>query len=256
MTRIDLSDSKSWYLSEEQAQTYLDLMTSAYAGGIVLAEDCLLRENIGTIDNFVKERSQYVDLGPGDCKKTKFMLDSLRLKISKYMGVDIQRAYLETAEETAAQTGIPSKSFKGSFEDFLKNFEKERSFVYLGATFGNLENTFDTLLANTVARDNTVYLSNALLPENPSDLIEQYQMTKSMFVPLARKQGISQENFQVEFNSDLHQVELGFVDGNYFYIFGVSRKPTVIEFKERVETNFSGEYFWNDNHIGFVGRKN
>jgi hypothetical protein len=249
-------DSKEWYESSEQAQAYLDLFATSYASGIVTGENALLEEVVEGLAQKCSPNVRFIGLGPGNGQKADFVTSKLHesVGISHYKCVDIQPMYLDIAEKIVGLKGIPTSRFAGSFEDYLDvHASTGNEFVYLGATFCNFGDAFDVRLRDVLTSNDLVYVSSERFPSDIGSMLEGYRKAKSLALPLAEKYGLDPNSFHVEFNEDLHQVELGFKNEEAFTVVLVSKKPTEEEFKKRVTKNFKGDFYMNDCYIGFVG---
>jgi hypothetical protein len=249
-------DSKEWYEGEEQAQAYLDLFATSYSDGIVAGEDALLEEIVGSLIEKYLSNLTYIDLGPGNGVKTDFMTSKLHseIGIDHYKCVDIQPMYLDIAEKLVRDMGVPTSRFVGSFEHYLQGYKSSgNSFVYLGATFCNLDTSFDTRLSQACSSKDLIYLSSERFPKDIALTIKGYENAHGFLSPLAIKYSLDPETFHVKFNEELHQVEVGFKKADTFHVFLISKKPTEDEFRKRVNENFEGTFYMNDAHLGFVG---
>jgi hypothetical protein len=257
--KVYLVDSKQWYITPEQANAYLAVLGTEYANDIVAGENALIGQLTSILRETFAGPRKYVDLGPGDGKKTDVITRELVKQnlISHYECVDIQSAYIDIASKLAIQKGLTTSQFNGSFEDYLTQYTSDgANFIYLGATYCNLDREFDGKLSNAMHKSDLVYLSSALFPHNIEEIIKGYQTQKisEIFAPICQIHGIAPDNFHVEFNYSENQVEMGFRERNKFYILGVSRKPTKEEFASRISENFTGELMSNSEHVGFVGK--
>ena len=266
MKTIYLVDSKEWYETGEQAQAYLNLMNQSYASGIVKAEDELLRKNLEQICDTLHEKICYIDLGPGDGKKTRFLCDAFHKagKLSAYVAVDIQPEFLKIAEEIRKKFRIDTRALKMSFESFLDSegiLDSTPKFIYLGATYGNfLEGDIEPRLCRFMGEDDRVYLSSGLWPRNPEELAQIYAPSVEIFRPLIKKYGLKEGGkMKVRFNyyRKTPSIEQGYEVDDTFYVFGISRKPRAKDFKKQMLKYFEGDIFeekTHKTHIGFLGQ--
>jgi len=261
MTTIDLSDSKEWYRTPEQAEAYLNLSSKSYAKGMLQAEDILLKKNLEKICDMSPEEICYIDLGPGNGKKTLLLCNALHKakKIEAYVAVDIQPKFLKIADKIKDKLSIESLKYETSFEKFLSYnnpYSNTPKFIYLGATFGNFNKDYiETRLSRYMESRDLVYLSAGLLPNNLSNLIKEYNSTLEMFSPVAEKYGLINGELKIRFNEDNSSIEQIYENTEDTYILGISKKYSIPSFKTQVSKYFDGEYFIEGEHIGFLGKK-
>ena len=159
-TRIwDIADSKLWYLTQEQAQAYLDLdQSEEYKTRMVDNEIELLKEVIPKIikKNSFKENMTLVDVGCGDGRKAIVPIDILKKdhKIN-YCPIDISAYMVNEAIKNISKLDGVDKivNFQWNVSDFenlenvtelLRKSDKELLILFLGSTIGNFE-THDLL---------------------------------------------------------------------------------------------------------------
>src|SRR3989338_931649 len=153
-TRVwDISDSKLWYLTPEQAQAYLDLVeTQKYKEGIGPKELSLLKENM---DSIIKELGKkpvnIIDLGCGNGKKAALLIENMKGRIKfRYCPIDISGYMVENAIENIKKLDAAEiVEFQWNISDFenlenitplLRKSEYKRNlFLLLGNTLGNFE---------------------------------------------------------------------------------------------------------------------
>jgi uncharacterized SAM-dependent methyltransferase len=154
-TRIwDIADSKLWYLTSEQAESYLELENSkGYKDSVVNSEFTLIEENIEEILSGIGEdKVNVVDLGCGDGEKGSHVVEHLIKKgISvRYCPIDISGYMVKKAIQTVSKLdieGVIESQFNISDFENLENItpllregEYKRSvFLLLGYTLGNFE---------------------------------------------------------------------------------------------------------------------
>ena len=153
-TRIwNIADSKLWYLTSEQAQSFLDLEKSkAYNEEIIQKEMALIRKNMPEIlGRLGTGPLNIIDLGCGDGKKAVLFIEALR-KGSKlrYCPIDISSYMVERAISRVSKEDIDEIiKFQWNISDFenienvanllrYKDFQKN-FFLLLGNTLGNFE---------------------------------------------------------------------------------------------------------------------
>ncbi|MCX8158787.1 MAG: L-histidine N(alpha)-methyltransferase [Candidatus Pacearchaeota archaeon] len=155
-TRVwNIADSKLWYLTPEQAQGYLDLVsTEEYKKGIGPKELTLLHNHMKSLLNEIGTGPiNIVDLGCGNGKKAALFVENLRKKNVKlrYCPIDISGHMVATAMETMRNlnTNVDVVRVHWNISDFenlenvvplLRKDEYKKSFfLLLGNTLGNFE---------------------------------------------------------------------------------------------------------------------
>ena len=154
-TRVwDVSDSKLWYLTPEQAQAYLDLVSGEkYQEGIGPKELSMLNYNMNDIlkDVVNVEGINIIDLGCGDGKKGNLFIKNMKDKVAvRYCPIDISGYMVEKAIENVSNINKKQIiTFQWNVSDFenleniapllRKNEFKKNLFLLLGNTFGNFE---------------------------------------------------------------------------------------------------------------------
>lgn len=266
MKRIYLANSREWYENPSQAQAYLDLISGSYGSGIINSEDNLLKNNLEEICDSIPIYPHYVDLGPGDGRKTLFLCNALhkRNSLREYTAVDVQPRFLDIARTIQERFRIPTHAHTCTFERFLrgptiyKDMTLRNSlFIYLGATFGNYSTgTIDKLLSYFMRKYDVVYLSSGLRPENVAKLISRYGNSLPLFEPVIRKHKLPKGGkLKAIFNDKTSSIEQVYAVGDRVYILGVSKKHSVDSFKDQVSKYFTGKFFVEGEHIGFLGGK-
>lgn len=155
-TRVwNIADSKLWYLTSEQAQAYLDSISSEdYKKKIGPKELTLLNANLKKIVKEIgKDSMNIIDLGCGDGRKAALFLDEMKKKktLVRYCPIDISghmvKRAIDEMEKISKDTEIIKVHWNISdFENLqnvvplVKNDEyKTNLFLLLGNTFGNFE---------------------------------------------------------------------------------------------------------------------
>lgn len=149
-TRVwDLADSKLWYLTDQQAQGFIDLENNEdYRKTITGRETGLIKEHIPDILQ-VLPGSHYniVDLGCGDGKKAALLIEQLRGKLQlRYCPIDISSYMVETAAQTIR--GLNA----GEVIQFRENISDFENLSNVVPRFreGEFQNNFLMLLGNTL----------------------------------------------------------------------------------------------------------
>lgn len=153
-TRVwDLSDSKLWYLTPQQAQGYLDLeKTEGYKKSVIEKEVQLIQRHLPDIlEALVHKTYNFVDLGCGDGKKATLFIEELDKHIQlRYCPIDISGYMVSKAAEAvkALQVG-EVLDFKWNISDFenlnnitplLRDSVFQNNFMMLlGNTLGNFD---------------------------------------------------------------------------------------------------------------------
>jgi|TARA_B100001964_G_C14211436_1_gene590687 uncharacterized SAM-dependent methyltransferase len=153
-TRIwNIADSKLWYLTPDQAQSYLDLEDEKkYKEEVTNKELALIDENI---DEILKEAGEgplnIIDLGCGDGKKVVKFIEKLKGKVKlRYCPIDISGYMVSKAIERIKKLKAGEiVEFQWNISDF-ENIEnitellrqgefKKHLILLLGNTLGNFE---------------------------------------------------------------------------------------------------------------------
>jgi len=149
----DVSDSKLWYLTPEQAQAYLTFQGVAnYGSKLGSKEEILIRNSLKAIIDLVGiEPINLVDLGCGDGKKAVVFLEFLKDKAKvRYYPIDISGYMVEKAIDRISKLNagevIESQWNISDFEN-LENVTallnrggyKKNLFLLLGNTLGNFD---------------------------------------------------------------------------------------------------------------------
>ena len=193
MNKVYLANSREWYENQEQIDTYLNLINSTYGSGIVQSEDLLLKNNLDKIVSSFSSSMHYIDLGPGNGKKTLFLCEAFARakKLEYYTAVDIQPQFLEITNTIKEKFGSTTLAVEESFENFLdRNFtNRNPSFIYLGATYGNFKQDYiEPKLRKFMQTQDQIYLSSGLFPDNIEEAISKYGASLPMFKSIAKKQ--------------------------------------------------------------------
>lgn len=178
----DCSESGLWYLCEEQATSWLNLVANseAYAAAIPSAEEELL---LATVDAWEPPAAMtIIDLGAGDGSKFGVIAEHLKERTAlTYCPLDINPLLLKKAAAQASSRGIPLSASAG-LVDFADLIAWRRTytpsgkslFLLLGNTFGDFPETsqLPLRLAATMAPGDELLVGNAL--DNGYDWTEAY----------------------------------------------------------------------------------
>ncbi len=149
-TRIwNIADSKLWYLTPKQAQSYLDLEADeAYQKEVIQQEIDLINEYLPEITEELKDKQvNILDLGCGDGKKARMFISSLKGKTKmRYCPVDISSYMVEKALENIRKSDVEEVvKFQWNISDF-ENMENVSNLL----RYGNFQKTMTLLLGNTL----------------------------------------------------------------------------------------------------------
>jgi len=134
------------YLSDRQAETYLDLMRApGYGGSFHEVLRGLIRRNRKHILAGLKDPIDLFDLGPGYPDKTFPLLDALRGagRSCRYIPVDISRRFLRVVGDACRPFGFPIEPQNCLFEELPGIINRSAAtnrgsrLVILGVTFMN-----------------------------------------------------------------------------------------------------------------------
>lgn len=152
-TRVwNIADSKLWYLTPKQAQAYLDFIDSTeYQKDISPKEWTLLKKYLDDIVKMIgKKPVNIIDLGCGDGRKAKFLIEGLINKKVRYYPIDISGHMVKKAMDNILKLKKDVVvDFKYNISDFenLENITpllrpsiyEKNFFLLLGNTLGNFE---------------------------------------------------------------------------------------------------------------------
>jgi uncharacterized SAM-dependent methyltransferase len=218
-TRVwDIADSKLWYLTPKQAQSFLDLeKNEEYQKSIIQKEINLIKENLQNIlSEFKKTSCNLIDLGCGDGKKASLFIDELskHLKI-RYYPIDISSYMVSKAADTIRRMNVGEVlEFRWNISDFenLNNITPlSRDAVYqhhfmilLGNTLGNFDRG-DILygINQSMEKEDILIIGNGLHGKNTQDIINTYNDNKvnNFLIECIRQIGFSENEvkFKVRF---------------------------------------------------------
>jgi hypothetical protein len=228
-TRVwNLADSKLWYLSEEQAQKFIDLKASkTYKEGVVDKEATLVSKSISDILSSVDKKGMNVfDITARDGKKAEGVLRHLcdDVKI-KYYPTDFHEYMTKKATERMKALGVEEvKEYipeVSKFKDFSKvtkeirkdGFKKTMIFL-LGNSLGNFEiNEMLFEIRKSMKEGDILLIGNALNNESKEEILQPYgsREIRDFFIEIPKQLGITED--QLEFKIDLQnsRVEISFI---------------------------------------------
>lgn len=185
----NISDSKLWYLTPEQAQGYLDLESSeGYRKEIIQKEVNLINENIKEIiDKIGTNNLNIIDIGCGDGKKAALFVKHLKGKISlRYCPIDISSYMVKKAIENVKKVDAGEiVKFQWNISDFenLKNISallregkfKKNLFLLLGNTLGNFEiNELLHQIRSSMKSGDFLLIGNGIDNGNSKKMLDTY----------------------------------------------------------------------------------
>lgn len=216
-TRVwNIADSKLWYLTPEQAQSFLDLEQSEdYQKDVIQKEIDLINGNISAILNKVDadKAVNIIDLGCGDGKKAVLFIEKLnkdKMKI-RYCPIDISNYMVKQAIDKIRKLGIDEViEFQWNISDF-ENLENVANlirsqhkgsnfFLLLGNTLGNFE--FHELMyevRSSMKEGDVLLIGNGLSStENPEKLLKAYStdFLDKLLVKILTQVGFKEEDLE------------------------------------------------------------
>lgn len=185
----DISDSKLWYLTPEQAQAYLDVEKSPeYKKTMIDVEIALLKKSMNDIAKEVVRGNELIimDIGCGDGKKAIVPIEFLKKQCKiTYCPIDISGYMVEKAKENIEKLNVDKVvKFRWNISDFenlenvtplLRNGSKELFMLFLGSTLGNFD-MHEVLYAIRESMDfgDSLLIGVALNKLSPEELIKSY----------------------------------------------------------------------------------
>ncbi len=178
-TRVwNAADSKLWYLTDKQAQGFLDLSnTDGYKKHIIDKEVSLITKHMKDfIAALPKKSCNIIDLGCGDGKKASLFITELAKHMNiRYCPVDISSYMVAKAAKTIRAMKVGEVlEFKWNISDFenLDNITplfRDKGFethlmMLLGNTLGNFDRE-DILngIKNSMNKDDVLIIGNGLI---------------------------------------------------------------------------------------------
>ena len=190
-TRVwNIADSKLWYLTNKQAQGYLDLSkTKGYKESIIQKEVSLIKKQIEDFSKSLPKTScNIIDLGCGDGKKASLFIKELtkQMKI-RYCPIDISSYMVSKAAKTIRKMNVGEVlEFKWNVSDFenlnnitplFRNNGFEHHFMMLlGNTLGNFDRE-DILngIKSSMDKGDTLVIGNGLSNGKNINWIKEYE---------------------------------------------------------------------------------
>lgn len=190
-TRVwNLADSKLWYITPDQAQSFLDLEQSKeYQKNVIQKEMDLIEKNIDEITDGIKDKPiNLIDLGCGDGKKAVLFLSYLKdTKKLRYCPIDISSYMVEKAIQKVSKMNVKEVvQLQWNISDFenLENISyilrskeyKDNFILFLGNTLGNFE-IHEMLyeIRSSMKDDDVLLIGNGLDNRHAQEIIDAYK---------------------------------------------------------------------------------
>ncbi len=189
-TRIwNIADSKLWYLTPEQAQSYLDLEDEEeYKKKVTSKEIDLINSNAKEIlEKFGNEPINIIDIGCGDGRKASMLIEKFKGSEIRYCPIDISSYMVNKAIERVnkANTVDEVVEFQWNISDFenIKNIStllrqgkyKKNIFLLLGNTLGNFEiNELLYEIRSSMKGGDVLLIGNGLDYRKPEEILTSY----------------------------------------------------------------------------------
>ncbi len=265
----NVSDSKLWYLTKEQAKEFIKLEKEDKKQKMFAEEEKkLLKKFYREIFSLIKEKNiNIIDLGCGDGKKATLLINLLRknYKIA-YYPLDINEFMLKEASKNVSRIkNVKVVLTEKNLCDFL-NFSEVRGFIKKGKfktniflfLGGNLENSevHEVLheIRTSMGDKDLLIIGNKLSHPSTKKMVDYYNKSKSIFdffVKLMEILGIKKEHIGYfarfrqdrvemlfEIKKDYQIGKINFSKGDCIIV-AVSYKYTPEKIKEILTTYFS-----------------
>ncbi|MFA5992779.1 MAG: L-histidine N(alpha)-methyltransferase [Candidatus Pacearchaeota archaeon] len=185
----NIADSKLWYLTPKQAQSFLDLERSKdYQKDVIQKEVDLIRGNIKEVLITVGTGPlNIIDLGCGDGKKAALFVEQLKGKVKlRYCPIDISGYMVEKAIKTMRNLNAGEVvQFQWNISDFenlenvsalLRQEEYKKNFILLlGNTLGNFEiNELLYTVRSSMREGDLLLIGNGLDNRHKDELTKSY----------------------------------------------------------------------------------
>lgn len=212
----NIADSKLWYLTPEQAQSFLDLESSEdYQKDVIQKEIDLINENIDEFVNKVgKDNLNIIDLGCGDGKKAVIFIEHFKGKVKlRYCPIDISGYMVNKAMEKIKKLDIEEVvAVQWNISDF-ENVEnivlllRQRGFgknltLLLGDTLSNFEiNGLLYEVRSSMEGGDLLLIGNSLDNRRPEDILKSYNAKEinEFLIHIPLQLGLSRKD--VRFNT-------------------------------------------------------
>jgi len=214
-TRVwDVADSKLWYLTDKQAQGFLDLSeTQGYKKHIIDKEVSLIKKNMKDfIKSLQKKSCNIIDLGCGDGQKASLFIEELakHMKI-RYCPIDISSYMVSKAAKTIRKMKVGEVlEFRWNISDFenLDNITplfRDKGFethfmMLLGNTLGNFDRE-DILHGIRISMNkNDVLLIGNGLSNGHEDWTKEYkdQIINKWLIQVPEQLGLTEKDIEYD----------------------------------------------------------
>jgi L-histidine N-alpha-methyltransferase len=145
------------YFYDEVGGRLFERITELPEYYLTRAEESILRETAGPLIGRLRPRD-FVELGPGSCRKVRFLLDALPRSVGvRYVAVDVGREGL-TLAATALAEEYPSVHVHAVVGDFERHLaclpppSGRRLVLFFGSTIGNFDPTARRMLLAEMRR--------------------------------------------------------------------------------------------------------
>ena len=251
-TRVwNIADSKLWYLTSEQAQSYLDLLDSEdYKTEFGPKEMILIKKELNEILSRVGPNSlNLIDLGCGDGRKAVVFLDEiLKRKIAvRYCPIDISGYMVQKAIEKMSHLNvheiITSQWNISDFENLYnivpllnQGVFKKNLFLLLGNTLGNFEiNELLYSVRNAMKSGDFLLIGNGLdnakVEEDVVKFCKENKLNNEFLIKIPLQIGLSREDIRLDVRFVNSRVE-------FYYIL---EDDKTVEFQGRKISFFKGD---------------
>ncbi len=240
-TRIwNIADSKLWYLTPEQAQSYLDLEDEEeYKKTVIQQEVDLINENIEEIlEKSGGEPINIIDIGCGDGKKVALLVEKFKGTRIRYCPIDISSYMVNKAIKKIKEVSTVEEVIE--FQWNISNFEnmenistllrqgeyKKNLFLLLGNTVGNFEiNELLYEIRSSMKGGDLLLVGNGLDNSDPEEILKSYDTAEvnEFLIHIPLQLGLLRENIKLGARFANSRVEL------YYTI----KNETKIEFQDR-----------------------
>jgi len=240
-TRVwNIADSKLWYITPQQAQSFLDLEKSEdYQKDVIQKETDLIEKNLDEITDMIKNKPvNIIDLGCGDGKKAVIFLSYLKDRTRlRYCPIDISSYMVEKAIQKISKMNVKEVvQLQWNISDFenlenvailLRSEEYKNNYILLlGNTLGNFEIHEMLYGIRSSMKDNDFLLiGNGLDNRHPEEILRSYsnEDVNRFLVHLPIQLGLKKEDVSFGVRWQNSRVEL------YYTI----NKDKMIEFQGR-----------------------
>jgi|ERR1041385_7510360 uncharacterized SAM-dependent methyltransferase len=269
---IWLDQPSNLYLSEDQANVYLNLMDDPrYAEAFHDPVKMIISAARNMIVAGLKEPIDILDLGPGYPDKTFPILDLFKSGnlTGRYVPVDINRQFLNIAETAAIPFGVLTHPLHCLFETLPEilnssDFTSAGSrLVLLGLTFMNYRpTTILPLLQKLTRPSDTVVVATELFNEqDKATLIERYRINAAKELNLSVIRALAIPSSTVDYMArwSRNRIEMGFkvnqaitltndliLQKGLRILTAISYRYTLDGFRNRLQRHFANVMLFTD----------